>query len=73
MIQHLEPRNTMPTCKHMSNDIPPELYQVIETTVKNELQNANSIGITIDLWTTTATDSYLSINITLLLPITSSR
>ena len=63
LIQHLEPRYTMPIHKHISNDILPELYQEVETRVKDELRNADSIAVTSDLWTSTATDDYLSITV----------
>ena len=43
----------MPTRKHISNQIIPELYKEVERRVKNELQNANSVAVN---------DGYVDIN-----------
>ena len=63
LIEHLEPRYTMPTRKHMANFVIPELFREVEARVKVQLQEAESVAITTDLWTSTACDDYLSVTV----------
>lgn len=60
-IHMLEPRYTIPSRQHSSDKALPELYEVVKTTVKADLQEASAVALTTDGWISRATESYVTI------------
>ena len=63
----LELRYKIPSRQHFSDKALPELYEVVKTTVKADLQEASVVALTTDGWTSRATEYLLTLlNLTLL-------
>ncbi|XP_063227326.1 zinc finger BED domain-containing protein 4-like [Bacillus rossius redtenbacheri] len=61
LIEHLEPRFTMPTRKTLSNVIVPAMYESTVKSVEVQLQDAEFVAVTTDLWTSVANTDFLSV------------
>lgn len=60
LIKAAEPRYVMPSRKTFSTEIIPNLYSQTVATVKSDVNNAVSLALTTDGWTSRANNSYLS-------------
>ena len=63
LLHHLEPRYILPSRKHLSNQVIPEMYGEVESRVRIQLLEAEHVAVTTDLWTSTACDDYLSVTV----------
>lgn len=61
LINHLEPRYTIPARKQFSNTIIREIYSKTVASVKLELSKATHVAITTDMWTSVANEDYMAI------------
>lgn len=61
MIKTLEPRYTILSRQHFTDNCVPELYNKVKVEVKEQLFNTERVPITTDAWTSCATDSYVTI------------
>ncbi|XP_022043243.2 E3 SUMO-protein ligase ZBED1-like [Acanthochromis polyacanthus] len=68
MIKTLEPKYTLPSRPHFSQKVMPELYRQVKADVVTVLENADSVAITTDGWTSRATQSYLTITAHVITP-----
>lgn len=60
-VKFLEPRYVLPSRKHFSNTVIPQMYQECRDNVNKKLDEAEYISLTTDMWTSTANDDYLSL------------
>ena len=58
MLRELEPRYEIPSRRHFSEKIIPNLYDETRTVVEDQLKQAPFIALTTDSWTSRATESY---------------
>lgn len=61
LINTLEPRYVLPTRKHLSEVVIPNMYEKVKHDVTASLKSAERVAITCDSWTSRATDNYLTI------------
>ena len=61
MCNTLEPRFTIPSRQHLTDNSVPALYNKIRGEVEQELKNAERVALTTDAWTSCATNSYVTI------------
>ena len=61
MIKVPEPRYNIPSRKHFSNTVIPELYEQTRQGIVEELSNTAYVALTTDGWTSRATESYLTV------------
>jgi hypothetical protein len=63
LISILEPRYEMPSRPYLSDKIVPDLYQKTRESVIHELKQAQYVSVTTDGWTSSATESYITITV----------
>ena len=51
LLEHLEPRYSLPSRKYFSEKIIPEMYDDTVAVMKQMIDGMNGIGITTDIWT----------------------
>lgn len=61
LLNHLEPRYTIPTLKTFSKRVLVEMYEETYKKVKAELTLANHVAITTDMWTSIASEDYMAV------------
>uniref|UniRef100_A0A3P8RJ63 BED-type domain-containing protein n=1 Tax=Astatotilapia calliptera TaxID=8154 RepID=A0A3P8RJ63_ASTCA len=61
LINTLEPRYVLPSRKHLSEVVIPNMYEKVKHDVTASLKSAERVAITCDSWTSRATDNYLTI------------
>lgn len=61
LIGVLEPRYNVPSRRHISNTVIPELYQQVRRGVAEDLSDAACVALTTDGWTSRATQAYLTV------------
>ena len=49
----LEPRYTLPSNKHISQTLIPDMYERVKAKVKEELKNVDHVAFTTDIWSST--------------------
>ena len=58
----LEPRYQLPSNKHISQKLIPDIYERVKAKVKEELKNVDHVALTTDIWSSTcSTNSLLSL------------
>ncbi|XP_072380666.1 E3 SUMO-protein ligase ZBED1-like [Diabrotica undecimpunctata] len=60
-VSMLNPGYSLPTRKTLSNNLLSQLYQSELEKVKQKLKNINAVCLTTDTWTSSTTESYLSV------------
>ena len=61
LLHILEPRYTIPSRHHFSDKALPEPYEKNKTELKSNLAEAVAVALTTDGWTSSATESYVTI------------
>lgn len=61
LLETADPRYVIPSRKSVTTDLLPAKYDEIKQRVKKELEEADHIAVTTDLWTSLANDSYMSL------------
>lgn len=61
LLNHLEPRYTIPSRKTFSNNILKDMYSQLTSEVKHELQEAKHVAITTDMWTSVAQNDFMAV------------
>lgn len=61
LINHLEPRYTIPSRKTFSNKVLIDMYNEVHAKVKEELHLASYVAITTDMWTSIANEDYMAV------------
>uniref|UniRef100_A0A3P9CVN5 BED-type domain-containing protein n=1 Tax=Maylandia zebra TaxID=106582 RepID=A0A3P9CVN5_9CICH len=61
LINTLEPRYVLPSRKHLSEVVIPNMYEKVKHDVTASLTSAERVAITCDSWTSRATGNYLTI------------
>ncbi|XP_056022020.1 E3 SUMO-protein ligase ZBED1-like [Ostrea edulis] len=62
-VTELDPRYSLPTRKHFSDKIIPQLYCETKEKVLNDIKKADSIALTTDSWTSRMCQSYVTITV----------
>jgi len=58
MIHELDPQYKLPTRRHFTENLMPQLYSEVRTVVENN-KNAQHIVLTTDAWTSRVCESYI--------------
>lgn len=62
LLQHLAPQYPIPSDTYFSKTILPDLYQRLQVFIRKQLEDAQSISFTSDIWTSDATkESHISL------------
>lgn len=61
VLHRMDPKYTIPSRVHFSRTVVPKLYEESKANVKQTIQEAESIAITTDGWTSRNTESYITI------------
>lgn len=61
LLNHLEPRYTIPSRKTFANKILRDMYTGVSLKIKSELLQAKHIAITTDMWTSIANVDYMAV------------
>lgn len=61
LLRRMDPKYTVPSRTHFSTKVVPKIYEETKATVKQTLQETESIAITTDGWTSRSTKSYITI------------
>lgn len=61
LVKRLEPRYVLPSRKHLSERVIPDMYAKSKDAVANSLHCAERVALTCDCWTSRNTISYLTI------------
>ena len=61
VLKTLEPRYNLPTGRHLTETAVPALYEETKAQVMESMSKASRVAITCDSWTSTATESYVTI------------
>ncbi|XP_034050992.1 zinc finger BED domain-containing protein 1-like [Thalassophryne amazonica] len=61
LIKRLEPRYVLPSRKHLSETVIPQMYAKSKDTLAHSLKSAERVALTCDCWTSRNTVSYLTI------------
>ncbi|KAJ8893998.1 hypothetical protein PR048_006606 [Dryococelus australis] len=56
-----EPKYKLPTRKHLSKTVVPEMYEKVKVKIENILEPVQYVSITTHVWSSTVNDDYLSI------------
>ncbi|XP_063227428.1 zinc finger BED domain-containing protein 4-like [Bacillus rossius redtenbacheri] len=63
LVNHLEPRFSMPSRKSLANEVIPQMYNDVLNEVKDKLSIEEYVALTTDLWTSVSNDDYLSLTV----------
>ena len=61
MVHELDPQYKLPTRRHFTEKVMPQLYAEVRTVVENKIKNAQHIALTTDSWTSRACESYIAV------------
>lgn len=61
MLNTLEPRYVIPTRRYITDTAVPKLYEEVKQEVVESLSKAERVALTCDVWTSRATESYVTI------------
>lgn len=62
LMEILEPRYSLPSRKHITTSVLPELYNKVQAKVRSLiLEEASSVSFTTDMWSSTSNDDYMSL------------
>ena len=61
LLEVLEPRYSIPDRKVFSDKLVPALYEKVKVDVVDSMSRAQRVSITVDGWTSRATDSYITV------------
>lgn len=61
LVKRLEPRYVLPSRKHLSETVIPQMYAKSKDTLAHSLRSADRVALTCDCWTSRNTVSYLTI------------
>lgn len=62
-VRELDPRYSLPTRKHFSEKVIPQLYSEVKNKIIAELKETESVALTTDSWTSKACESYVTITV----------
>ncbi|XP_028837232.1 zinc finger BED domain-containing protein 1-like [Denticeps clupeoides] len=62
MINTLDPRNVIPTRSYMTDKAVPRIYDKVKDNVKSALSSVPRVALTCDVWTSRATEAFVTIN-----------
>ena len=61
LMKHLAPRYEIPSGKNFSRVVIPEIFNKILNSIRFLLADATALALTVDIWTSDSTDSYIGI------------
>lgn len=62
LVKILDPRYRIPSRKQLMKEKIPKLYEECHSRVKKAVDGANSVVLTTDIWTSRATEAYLTVS-----------
>ena len=65
LMKTIDPRYIVPSRTYFSTTVIPDIYETTRKGIEEDLAKTQSLALTTDSWTSRATESYLTVTVTI--------